>query len=134
MGKNRIKYLYDKKRDHYPGFLIFNRKKDWKIIGFCYGGWYTLDNNFTKYLHTYIYDLYGNENFHKYRNKLKGKKFLFLIPEVNEVHERNLLSNELIDIELKHFLEEEEITEKIKQEIYYSEMVRRGYIDILNKT
>lgn len=39
-----------------------------------------------------------------------------------------------MDLELKLFLEGIEVTEEIKQEVYYSEMVRRGYIDILIKT
>ena len=45
----------------------------------------------------------------------------------------NFLSDELMDLELEHFLEGKEITEKIKQEVFYSEMVRRGYIDILDR-
>ena len=39
----------------------------------------------------------------------------------------NLLSDELMDLELRLFLEGEKVTEEIKQEVYYPEIVRRGY-------
>ena len=38
-----------------------------------------------------------------------------------------------MDLEFKHFLDREEITEEIEQEVFYPEMVRRGHIDILNE-
>ena len=130
---NRIKDQLDEKRDRYPGFMILNSNKDWVTIGYCYRGWHFIGNEFSKYINKYIINLHGIDRFIEYRKKLNGRNFLFLIPEVLEEHERALISDELMDLELEHFLEGKEITEKIEQEVFYPEMVRRGYIDILNE-
>ena len=131
--RNKIGNLLDEKRDLYPGFLILNRWKDWRTIGYCYKGWHLIGNEFSKYLNKYIIDLHGVDNLLKYQRKLDTKNFLFLIPQAFDDFERKLISNEIIDIELRHFLYREEITKKIEQEVFYPEMVRRGYIDILDK-
>lgn len=47
--------LYDKpERVYFPGFIIFNLKKDYKVIGFCPQGWYLSCSNFLSYIYSYV--------------------------------------------------------------------------------
>ena len=64
---------------------------------------------------------------------IPGRNFIFMIPDAMDEEEINLLSEELFNLELKRILDGEETTEEIKQNVFYPEMVKRGYVDILNK-
>lgn len=119
--------------DVYPGFMIYNCSKEWKIISFCNLGWYVLGSNFNYYINQYIINLHGIDKHLEVINKIPSRKISFLIPDVKEELEMNLFSEKLMNIELESFLDGKEITEEIKQEVYYPEMVRRGYIDIIGK-
>lgn len=58
---------------------------------------------------------------------------IFFTPNISEQSEINLLTDELVDLELEHFLDGKEITEEIKQKFYYPEILQRGYIYIIGK-
>ncbi|MEL6439978.1 MAG: hypothetical protein AAFQ80_12080 [Cyanobacteria bacterium J06621_8] len=121
-------------KGYYPGFLIFNnQEKDNKVIGFCPQGWYLECSGFLGYVNSYIFTLDYDNSLRNLR-KIEGRGYDFDISKDYGNYEMCLLFEELINLELKHFLEGLEITDQIKQEIYYPEMVRRGYIDILNES
>ncbi|MEL6439980.1 MAG: hypothetical protein AAFQ80_12090, partial [Cyanobacteria bacterium J06621_8] len=126
--------LYDKPENvYFPGFIIFNQRKDYKVIEFGSQGWYFSCGNFLSYIYSYLIAL-DKSNVVKNIRKIEVKGYDFDISQDYSDYEITLLSEELMDLELKHFLEGLEITDKIKQEIYYPEMVRRGYVDILNNS
>lgn len=130
---NKHKFHNRQEEAYYPGFMIFNQWHDWTIIGFCPQGWHLFNSGFSTYIRLYVISL-NFDQYSKHIRKIQGRGFDFDISVDHMDYEMNLLSEELMDLELKCFLERIEITEKIKQEVYYPEMVRRGYIDILNET
>ena len=123
----------DEDRDSYPGLVIRNRWGKSKYVGFCYKGWFMMGNGFSSYLMQYAVNLYGIPEYAKYLKKIPGRNFIFMIPDAMDEEEINLLSEELFNLELKRILDGEETTEEIKQNVFYPEMVKRGYVDILNK-
>ena len=115
----------------YPGFLIYNKWKDWGIVSYCLDRWYFAASNFSIYVKKYIISLHSDK-YAEYLYKLQGKTFDVTISIDNSGCEIDLLSKELFEVELKHFFGIEPITEQTQQNIFYPEMVRRGYVDILN--
>ncbi|MEO0686463.1 MAG: hypothetical protein AAFY76_15845, partial [Cyanobacteria bacterium J06649_11] len=96
---------------YYPGFYIFNQYGGWKIIGFCPQGWYLLGNGFSDYVHQYIIAL-NYDKYSRYIRKIQGRGFDFDVVADNGDYEMNLLSDELMDLELKLFLEGQKVTEE----------------------
>ena len=124
---NRSEETYD-----YPGFIIFNQYGDSSVVGYCPLGWHFFNGGFTNYICQYVIAL-GIDKYPQNIRKIQGHGFDFDVSVEHMDYEMNLLSDKLMDLELEHFLEGKEITEKIEQEVFYPEMVRRGYIDILNE-
>jgi len=118
---------------NYPRFMIYNRWMNWSIIGFCDRGWHVGSNNFEQYMMHYAVDIHGISKYAEVLASIPARNFNFVMGELTEESEINLLTDELVDLELEHFLDGKEITEEIRQEVYYSEMVRRGYLDIIGK-
>ena len=129
---NKHKFNDRQKEAYYPGFIIVNQWNQRTTVGFCPQGWHFLGSGFSSYIRKYIIALDYDKYLRNIR-KIQGRGFDFDVSTDNADYEMNLLSDELMDLELKHFLEGEEITEEIKQKVYYPEMVRRGYIDILGE-
>jgi len=124
--------IKDKDRDSYPGFMVRNRWDQYAIIGFCYQGWFVLGNAFYRNLLEYAVGLYGISDYAKQLNQVSNRDFIFMIPDVHDEKDTNLLSDKLFDLEIKRLLNGEKETEEITQKIFYSEIVKRGYIEILS--
>ena len=118
---------------YYPGFIIFHQYGDSKTIGFCPLGWHFFNGGFANYIRNYLIAL-DYDRYPQNLRKIEGRGCDFNVgTEDYGDDEMNFLSDELMDLELEYFLEGKEITEKIKQEVFYPEMVRRGYVDILDR-
>jgi hypothetical protein len=129
--KNCMKYNgKDEDRDKYPGFMIYNRWGNWTIIGICYKGW-RMGSNFEQYLRHYAINIYGIQGYGKQLEKIQGRNFIFMTPEFHGFEEMYLLSDELVNFELEYFLENKEMTDEVKQEVFYPEMVKKGFIEVL---
>jgi hypothetical protein len=120
----------DEDRDKYPAFMIYNRWNDWRIIGICYKGWH-MGSNFEQYIRHYAINLFGKPGYIKQLEKIQGRNFIFMTPEFHGTEEMNLLSDELLNLELEYFLENKEMTDEIKQKVFYPEMVKRGFVEVL---
>ncbi|MBE9047001.1 hypothetical protein IQ255_21795 [Pleurocapsales cyanobacterium LEGE 10410] len=117
---------------YYPGFIICNQHGEHTVIGFCPHGWHFFNGSFSNYIRNYLIAL-DYDRYPQNLRKIQGRGYDFDVSVDHGDDEMNLLSDKLMDLELEHFLEGKEITNEIKQEVFYPEMVRRGYIDILNQ-
>lgn len=125
--KNRFEY--NKEITHYPGLYIINKYNQDKAIGFCFNKWYICDSEFSRYARKYLYSNF-QEKYLANIEKLETKPFV--IDSSWELFdcELNLLTEKIFDTELNLFLNQEKATEKIKQDLFYPEIVERGYINI----
>lgn len=117
----------------YPGLYIVNQKNNDKAIGFCFGQWYLSSSLFFNFVHNYIIKNF-EEEYSRIMYKLESKKGFSIVSTWDlSGCELDLLTEEIFDLELRYFLDGDPIAEEIKHDLFYSEMVNRGYIDLFNK-
>lgn len=87
------------------------------------------DSKFSLYARKYLYDNF-QEQYLLNMEKLEKKPFIIDSNRKLLDCELNLLPEKIFDIELNIFLNQEKVTKKTTQEIFYPEMLKRGYIDI----
>lgn len=116
----------DEKLDRYPAFLIYNKKKKKRLIGFCYRGWFFF-TKFRTYLAKSLVNIYGKENYSDYLQAIPRKRFIFYTPEWSEMDELDLISEELLDLHLREFLDGEKIPPEIKEAAFHKELMNRNY-------
>lgn len=131
--QKRLESIYKDNMTERIAFPLFNCWKNSTQVGFCSEGWIYWESSFAIYVYRYASKICKNK-YLDFRNAIGGK--IYDVDTFIDIgyleYNMNFLTEELIDIELKRFLNGEEVTEEIEREVYYPEMVRRGYIDIIN--
>lgn len=116
----------DEKLDRYPAFLIYNSLEEWSLIGVCYKGW-KFSSGFRGFLVKYLKERYREDRYFDYLQAIPRKRFIFYTPEWSEMDELDLISEELLDLHLREFLDGEKIPPEIKEAAFHKELMNRNY-------
>lgn len=119
-------FVKDNKLNKYPAFFIYNREKKWRYIGYSNNKWY-FSTSFIGFVAKYLKKMYGEDDYFKYLQAIPREQFVFYTPEHTGVDELDLISEELLDMHLKEFLNGKEISKEDREAAFYKELMSRNY-------
>ena len=148
--KDRLKDLYDRwqyvpfiknlKDKIYPIYYLYNSNNEISLISYTSFGWKAPYNYFYGYISQIFTRKFSIKRYlSHFRPQIQGEELELISPDYHEPsfrHRVELDSEEIFDMVTEVFLQNKKFTEEelvpIRQELFYPEMVKRGYIDVLN--
>ena len=147
--KDRLKDLYERwqyvprvknsKRKISPVYYIYNSNNQRGRIGYTNFGWRSPYNYFYGYISQSFTGKFGVKRYlSQFRPQIEGEELELLPPNLDWYFSSQveLDSEEIFDVVTKAFLQNRKFTEEelveLRQKLFYPEMVKRGYISILN--
>lgn len=134
-----IPYIKNLKDKIYPTYFFYNSNSKISHVSYTNFGWRSPYNYFYGYISQTFVNKFGIKRYlSHFEPQIKGEELELLLSnfDVRFFPQVELDSEEIFDVVTKAFLQNKKFTEEelveIRQKLFYPEMFKRGYIDVLN--